>query len=318
MGWMDFFQARLFAAVAMTVATAWLAFMFVKESGARTRLERLFVAFLLLSMYATGFSIGHGQLTIYTLCALLVGLILITKDEVRWQDDVLPAAFILFALVKPTISLPFLWLVLLRPGRLRPAILVGMGYVVLTVFAVAFQNFDFQGLMQAWLARSVEGAAREAVGGYGNIHSWLAMLGLREWNMLASLLLFLALGYWTYRHRDDDLWLLLGVTAMVARLWVYHRSYDDMLVLLPMITLFRIAKWAPAKDDYNLMAGVLLALALVMMFVPALILILPAWKAVLKNSQSLIPLMLLAFLLYWGWRGRTANHQYATNLGAAA
>ncbi len=302
MGWLEFSHARIVSAVTLTAALTWLAFLFVKESGAQTRLERLFVVFLLLSMYATGFSIGHGQLTLYTICGLLAGLTLLSRGQRRWQDDLLAAALILVALVKPTLSVPFFWLVLFRPSTLRPAVFAVAGYLALTLVAVAFQDFDFAELIRSWLSRSIDGAARESVGGYGNIHSWLAVFGLRQWNTPASLLLLLALGYWTYRNRSEDLWLLLGVTAIVARIWVYHRSYDDILVLLPMIALFRIAKYGSSKDGYDVMAGILLAIALLMMFVPALLLVFPASKSLLKNSQSLIPIMLLMFLLYWGWR----------------
>jgi len=76
-----------------------------------------------------------------------------------------------------TLSIPFLWLVLFRPRTPRPALLVIVSYLALTVIAVAFQKFDFSGLLKAWLVRSVEGAARETMGGgYGNVHSWLACL----------------------------------------------------------------------------------------------------------------------------------------------
>jgi hypothetical protein len=119
---------------------------------------------------------------------------------------------------------------------------------------------------------------------------------------------YFLLGYWTYRYRDTDLWLVLGVTAIVARMWVYHRSYDDMLVLLPMITLFRIAKNGPDKNGYDIMAGIVLALATMAMFVPALIFVFPAWKSMLKNSQSFVPVVMLIFLLYWSWRETKTRH----------
>jgi hypothetical protein len=54
-------------------------------------------------------------------------------------------------------------------------------------------------------------------------------------------------------------------------------------------------------------AGILLAIALLMMFVPALLLVFHGWKSLLKNSQSLTPLMLLAFLLYWGQREKAGR-----------
>ena len=48
-------------------------------------------------------------------------------------------------------------------------------------------------------------------------------------------------------------------------------------------------------------------IALLMMFVPSLLVVFPAWKSLLKNSQSLIPIMLLAFLLCWEWREKSGR-----------
>jgi hypothetical protein len=176
------------------------------------------------------------------------------------------------------------------------------------VLAVAFQGFDLSSLLRAWLSRSLEGATREAASGaYGNLHSWLAALGIEHWNAPVSLLVLLALGFWTYQHRQRDLWLLLGVTAIVARVWAYHRSYDDMLVLLPRLTLFRIAKQGSSMNGYDVMAGLLLAIAVMTMFVPAMILTVPAWKPLLKTSQTPVLLTLLVFLLYRGWYEQTSR-----------
>jgi hypothetical protein len=144
----------------------------------------------------------------------------------------------------------------------------------------------------------------------------LAALGLKPWNPAASVLALLLLGCWIYRYRRADLWLLLGVTAIVARLWVYHRSYDDMLIILPMITLFRIAKSDGSKNGYDVLAGVILAISIVIMFVPALKLVAPQWESLLKNSQTVIPLTILWFLLFWGWRqDERSESQIASSIG---
>ena len=44
-----------------------------------------------------------------------------------------------------------------------------------------------------------------------------------------SLILLGGLGAWVYRFRRVDVWLLIGVSAVIARLWTYHRTYDDLL-----------------------------------------------------------------------------------------
>ena len=72
--------------------------------------------------------------------------------------------------------------------------------------------------------------------------------------------MWLVLGFWIYRHRDADLWVLLGVAAIVACFWTYHRSYDDVL-LLPMVALFLMAKGGSSLAGVLLGAAVLLSLA---------------------------------------------------------
>ena len=56
---------------------------------------------------------------------------------------------------------------------------------------------------------------------------------------VASLLFISVLGAWMYRVRRVDLWLIFGVTALVARTWSYHGVYDDMLIIIPIIAMLR-------------------------------------------------------------------------------
>jgi len=58
----------------------------------------------------------------------------------------------------------------------------------------------------------------------------------------SSLLLLVLLGLWIRWHRRSDPWLLFGVTAIVARLWTDHQLFDDLLILVPLVTLFRLLK----------------------------------------------------------------------------
>lgn len=307
-------------------ALAWLAFLLVRESGAQTRRERSFIALLALCAYATGSTIGHGQLTIHILPCLVLGLILICRGPGRWRDDLIGGALVLAALVKPTISAPFFWLVLLLPGRLRPALLVGLGYVAVSLFATEFQGVGIVSAHLAWVenlgnASSVASAGTGlGMGNYGNLNTWLGAAGFVEWNLAASLLTLVLLAGWTLRHRQGDFWLLLGVVALVARLWSYHRLYDDMLILLPMITLFRIAKQDPGQDGQDVLAGVLFASALVALMFPSTLLgYLPSvgslWVDVCRSLQTSIWLAMLAFLLY---RAEWENRQRRAELPAPA
>jgi hypothetical protein len=105
------------------------------------------------------------------------------------------------------------------------------------------------GIITKWSSRARGGVRNGSnQGGYASLANLLATWGLIEFNLYASLLVLVLLGLWVHRHRQGDLWLLLGVTAIVARIWTYHRWYDDLLLIFPMVTLFRITKqpgWKP-------------------------------------------------------------------------
>jgi hypothetical protein len=276
LGYSSFALVKWIWAVLMGAALAWLSTLLVKESEARSGLERVCVALVPLSMYATGSAIGHGQVTIQVLALLVCGLTLICRGRGRWRDDLLGGGLLVATLVKPTISAPFMWMALLLPGKLRRVVIIGCGYAALTLLATEFQGIGLLSSHLAW-ARSAGSEAVKASdagggvleGNYGNLNSWLGALGLFEWNLPASLLALLALGYWIHRHRHGDFWLILGVVALVARFWSYHRLYDDMLILLPMIALFRIASRGPAPDGHDVVSGVLLAVALAAVLVPS-------------------------------------------------
>jgi hypothetical protein len=141
--WFDWTGTRWLWAIVSLFALAWLVFLVVQSSGARTQIETALAALMLVSMNATGVTIGNGQLILLVLPTLLTGLLLL-RDANRFLHDFLASALISFSLVKPSISAPFLLLVLL-PNRLRPVLLVAGMYSLLTFFALIpqFPNLDY-------------------------------------------------------------------------------------------------------------------------------------------------------------------------------
>ncbi len=299
LGWSTLTSTRWLWAATTVAALGWFAYLIVRESCADTLLEGIFVGLLPFSMYATSVTIGNGQLIVHLLPALVAGLALLHGRRRGWREDLLAEGLILMALVSPTLSAPFFWIVVFVPNTLWPAVLVSLGYGTLTLLAVSFQWAGLVSLLQDWSDRAVRGAFSGSVhGGYANLHSWLAALGLRTWDCPASLLALAALGVWTYRHRHGDLWFLLGVAALVSRLWAYHRLYDDLLILLPMITLFRIAKQSPSADGGGVVAGALLAISWVaMLSPPRLLLSPPPWNWLFQAEQTIVWVAVLIFLL---------------------
>jgi hypothetical protein len=105
----------------------------------------------------------------------------------------------------------------------------------------------------------------------GNLLYLMRHLGLVHFALPASALLVGCLSWWLYRNREQDLWILLGVAAIVARMWTYHRVYDDVVVIFASVALFRIAAGLVGPNMVRHIAASLLAVTiLVMMPLPFL------------------------------------------------
>jgi hypothetical protein len=261
------------------------------------------MALIPLAIYPTGAATGNGQLIVLLLPALVTGLVRLRRHR-GWLEDLLIAGLMLISLVKPSLTVPFFWILLFLPGGWRRTALVSLGYLVLTLFAVSFQGLSLPTLISEWLAR-VSGLAMN--GGNADLHSFLKMLGLENWSLPASVLVLAVLGVWIYRHRQKDIWLLLGVTALVARTWTYHRWYDDMLILLPMIAFFRVAKQALVARD-RVVAGALFTITLLVMLAPGgLFLFPPPWNMLYVTGQIIVWMIGLIVLLDLTWREKSTQ-----------
>jgi hypothetical protein len=305
LGWLDFTPARWLWAVTSVATLGWLVYLIVRESGADTRLEYLFVALLALSMNATGVTIGNGQLIVHILPMLLCALLLLHRGPGRWNVRLLTVGMLLFTLVQPTITAPFLWIALFTGGGLVTTALITLGYAGLTLFAGSFQESTMMVLARGWMERAT---AVAVAGGYANLHMWLAYFDLQVWILWASLLAFAALGFWIYQHRKGDFWILLGVTALVARLWAHHRVYDDVLILLPMVALFRIAKSKASSEGTSIATGLLLGATILAMLAPARWEHFPwPWSLVFTGGHTVVWVSVLGFLLDRARRDQKAD-----------
>ena len=311
LGWLALDPARWLWAATAVVALAAMSWLIVRESGADGTWERASVVLLLLAMNQTGVAVGNGQLVLHVLPALVAGLLLIQRGDGSWREDIAGAACVVFAMVKVTVAVPFLWLVLFSPSaadddrrwpfRPRPALIVAGLYGALTVLAASFQPASLSAQLRDWLVVARDGAERG--GDYGNLSAWLNEAGLGRLSVAAAVTCFIALGIWLYRYRRADLWVRLGVAGIVARLWTYHRVYDDVLVVLALVALVRIATAgdgeAPGRR-VRAAAVALLVTAMWFMLLPARLGTSPApWRQLFEVSHTATWLGMLAFL---GWQ----------------
>jgi len=309
LGWLPFNTARWVWAGASLIALIWLALLTVRESRAGNRLERPFAVLMFLSLNAVGGTVGNGQIGLYVLPLILTGLLILDRKRVSWLTDLTASILFLTALVKPNITVPFFWIILFTPGRIRPALLVAGGYAALTLFSVSFQDAGILIVITEWLRHA---SATCLQSGYADLYALLSALGLGKYDLIGSFLVLTVLGWWVYSHRKADLWLRLGVTALVARFWTYHGLYDDVLILLPMIALFRLAKAGPSPGGRDVVAGSLLALLITVMLVPARLHYFwgPPWPRLFAWSHALVWATVLIFLIMCAGKERADDRDY--------
>lgn len=257
--WPDPELVRVLWALSSLIVLACLAALLVHESGAATKLERAFVALVVLSMNAVGVTIGNGQFGLHVLAALVGGWMLARRAHSTWLADAAAAMLLTIALVKPTLTLPFVFVTVLTVPRVRPLVLTGAAFLLLTTVASQWQPGGPGALLLEWARQP----RQFMIGGYGDVASTFLSLGIAQLAPPIGLLLLAALGLWTWRRREAYPWLLMGVAALVARFWTYHRAYDDVVILLPMIALYRLAH---RDGDYR--AGALFAVAVAAMLAP--------------------------------------------------
>lgn len=293
-GWLPYTQARWLWGLTAALGLASLTWVLVKASGAQDRLQRALVVLLLLSMNATGLAIGNGQLILHLLPASLAGVLILRRGRGGWGEDLLVGFLLLITMVKPTDAVPFFWLALFFGRRLRPLVLVGIAYLAITLLGAWFQPVGFGPLLSDWLAN----CARISERGCANLHTWLSALGLSRWYLPASFSVLVALGAWLYRYRNADPWILLGVTAAVTRLWTHHLAYDDVLMVMPMLALFRIARRGPGADGADVLAALLLAPTVIVMLTPETIRHLRGpWPFLFALEHTAVWIPMVIFLL---------------------
>ncbi len=322
LGWVDEWGARVVWALTTLASLGWLSWLLIRATGETVRVRQLLLALLPFVLLASGLTIGAGQLGNHVLPPLLLSLLLLPRsgDPARWSRDLLVAALFTLALIKPTFSAPFFWLILFLPGRLRPAVLVVVLYGALTIGMSLFQAAGPFVLALQWLEVGQAGVVWGAqTGGLNNVQAGAYWLGVLEYSIEISLLILAAWGGWLFFYRRQNAWLLIGATAIVARLWIYHRNYDDMLLLLPMIAFYRLASRAGWRSPLGAISAIFFALGLFTVVIPFGSDRLPIlWVNAYQVAQMVIWLVMLLFFVIrveqarqGVQKGRPVNDQHA-------
>lgn len=238
-GWMSFESARLWWPCVCVASVSVITVLLLRPDILGKHWARGLVVLFPWAHYASAVSVGVGQLTLPSLAASFTGLVLLVERRPTWGRDLAVALCFTFSLVKPSLTVPLLLGgFLLSAKSMRALILTAGFYGTASFLALLPQKAGILEILSDWISRSSALAPQE---GYLHIGEWLAAVGWEAAITPASLLLLAAFGWWGARmRRTIDPWVLLGVAGIVARLWTYHRFYDDLLILLPLVALVRL------------------------------------------------------------------------------
>jgi len=304
-GWMSTTAACWLWGVTSALCLCWLSSIFVKGSLASTTGEKIFVFLIPLSAYATGATIGNGQLIVHVLPVVLASVLFLEKRELPGKTELAASLLFILALVKPSITAPFFWIVLFLPGRIRAVLLIISGYAGLTVLAGLFQDQSLVSLVIGWLESSSAVMGRMAHRySYSNLHNWLHFLGYDHLTQYISLLLLLLTGAWIRLNRKTDIWILISVAGIIARLWTYHAWYDDLLILPGIITLFRFTKLGGLGEGLKKATTFLVYTSILLLMAPGgHYLLPPPLKDIYLATQAISWLAVLSLLIWFSRMG---------------
>jgi hypothetical protein len=276
-GWMPIEHARFLWAALSLVCVATLGWQMARLAGMRAHLTStiaLALALVPAAMLATRICLGLGQMSLVVISATVGGVLLLTRLDARlgWPGRIVGVALILVGLAKPSLSLPFMPLLLWRADR-RTLSTLAVSYVALSLLAWSAQsgNASLVTLLLQWQHNSA-GVVSSNQFGYANIHWWLSERGLAEFNTIASLLLLGVLVVISGVIRRAPLSRAIAICALVARLWTYHSSYDDLLIAIVLAAL--------AGETIGALSGAARALAALLWMLN--------WLAGLDGLQALL------------------------------
>jgi hypothetical protein len=305
-GWLTLQHARAWWAVIQLAALSGLGVLFARAIRTAGPVARFIAVLAPFTMPALADAFGIGQLTIAVLWLVLASVLIAVRGTASWPRDLAAAILFDLALVKPSLSAPFFILLLIVPARIRPAALAVAGYGLLTLVSSAFQPVGIVEQIEGWLIQAKGNSGM----GYGNIQDALHALGWSGAFPVLGVLLLVALAAFVWRCRRADIWLLLGVSAVAARLWTYHRVYDDGVLIVGLAAVARLMIDPGRARSVRLWQSVVFTSAVLVLWIPIVfhypystlgpLVITPAWVWLFNVSHVAAFLLVLVELVRAG------------------
>lgn len=298
LGWLPLDSARVLYVATTLMAAAIVALVAYRLTDRHPTSERLLIIAVIFACYPLQISVFLGHMPMQVVALVAVAAVILSRARPHWVTDVAASVCLAASLVKPTLAPPMIGAVLIATWRWRPVLLTGGIYAAISLVAAAAQPAGIIDLHGAWLrANTALAVAFELGQALPNLHGWLSRAGLGRWGPAASILVLAGFSVWVCRRRHADMWLLIAAAALVARLWSYHRPYDDVVIVFAAIALLRAARGADPR---------LRASAAVLFGATCAVLLTPAWALynldrtttrLVYGVQTSLWVTLLAFIL---------------------
>jgi hypothetical protein len=202
----------------------------------RVRVGRMEKVLLLSAIFAIGAictntGTGNYALLIATLLAASL-LYLIVAPQHSWRSDLVMSLLLALAMLKPNITVPFAFsFIFLR--RWHVLVLTSLWVALASVVIWRIVNVDPVTMLVEMLQM---GQAQQEVP--ESFTYWMGKVvptkGITAITAIVVLCCTLPMIAWASQR---DLLLTFSIAAIAGRLWAYHRTYDDIMLLFPLLLL---------------------------------------------------------------------------------
>ena len=311
MGWLPAGSARVVWLVTTLAAAVVVALVAYRMTEGRSRSVRMLAAVLPFAAYPLQVTVFVGQLPMHVVALVAAGTLVLVTRPASWATDATASLLLAASAIKPTLAPPLVLATLIATRRWRPALLTAAVYGAMTLAGAAAQPEGLVTLARAWLESSANPALVGGIAeGVPSMHMMLSRVGAGRWAPIASLAVLVVFAVWAWRHQRVDAWVLVGVGAIVARLWSYHREYDDAVLLLAAVALLRLG--LNGDRDVRWRAGFVFVMAWAALLTPTWLLFSPnvTLARAVQGMHTVLWVAVLVFLIV------AAHHRNAETTAA--
>ena len=230
--WPDWPAVRIYFAAVNAAALAFLMWWAYREPRDATPEVRLLLAGAVLAFGGSCTATEVGQVSI-VVTALLAAALWCDRNQHQYASGLLVA----LALIKPTISAPFA-VALLITGRYKAAVAATAYGAVATAVAWVVTGASPLHMLQQMAASASNYVGAGTIG----VIDMLAALGIVSSAQVTLTPLIVGIPAAALMAMSrHSLTLAFAVAAVWGRLWTYHKSYDDVMLVMVLLPLGVIA-----------------------------------------------------------------------------